>query len=220
MAFELQAGVFNSGLESQALQVLSALKYFATLTPPVTESVMRTDLETAQLSTFSNEGWDNFMRVVATTPLNSGSLTVAERAIVNTIIEVANPSPKFGCCGAVTPSFGDGLTTQNSYYRTGTTAPYQYEFEIVCDGSYTCAIDVIDVGITPVGGIAPTVSSSNPHSFSFNGCDENGNRVFKCIWVEFATSPATYFYDLALNYKDKDGSSLAAYTVTVGPLTV
>lgn len=210
MAFELQLSVFNSGLESQALQALSALKYFATLTPPVTESVMRTDLETAQLSTFSNEGWDNFMKVIAATPLNSGSLTVAERAIVNTIIEVANPSPKFSCCGAVTPAFLDGKNSFSTFYRTGSTSPWQYEFALICDADYTCDIDKVSITITETGGAPPT-TSTNPHVFSFNGCDENGKRVFSYIWVEFASDPSGGLYNTTLDFRDKDDVSIASF---------
>lgn len=210
MAFELQLSAFNSGLESQAAQALSALKLFATLTPPVLESDMRTELETGQLQAFSNDGWDNFMKVIAKTPLNSGSLTVAERAIVNTIIEVANPSPKYACCGTVIPALLDGKTTTAGYYRTGTTAPWQYQFEIICDADYTCDIDTIDVTISPVIP-APAASSANPHVFTFNGCNENGKRVFSHVWVEFGSDPAGGTYTLLATYKDKDAVTIASH---------
>lgn len=214
MAFKLALSNYNSGVESQAAQVLGNLKYIATLTPPITIADIRTDYETSQFQAFSNDGWDNFIQSIATIELDKTALTVAERAIMNTLIEYISPPPKTGCCeigGNVTPSAGDGYTTFNDYYRTGSTAPYQYEFECIADKIYTCDIDTLEVTFTPVGG-APAVTSASPTVMTSNGCDGNSDRVMFNVWVEFASSPSGQSYNLSLVWKDGNGLTLASYS--------
>lgn len=214
MAFVLELNNYTSGLESQAAQVLTCLKYFATLTPPVTISSIRTDLETSQLQAFSNEGWDNFILSVGTLEFVDASLTVAERAILNTLKEYISPPPQNGCCeigGNVTPSSGDGLHTFNTYYRTGSTAPYQYELECILDKTYTCDIDTLEVVLTPVT-VEPVVTSASPSVLTSNGCDASGDRIMSNIWVEFGATPSGGSYNLSLTFKDSNGVIVAAFS--------
>ena len=214
MAFELALSNFGSGLESQAAQILGNLKYIATLTPPVTIASIKADYETSQPSTFSTAGWDNFIQSLGTIELNNAVLTVAERAIINTIREYLSPAPKIGCCeigGSVTPSAGDGLHTFYTYYRTGSTAPYQYEVECILDKSYICDIDTLEVTFTPVGP-APAVTSAIPSVLTSNGCDNNSDRIMSIIWVEFGSSPSGQSYNLSLVWKDVNGITLASYS--------
>jgi hypothetical protein len=214
MAFKLALSNFNSGVESQAAQVLTCLKYFATLTPPVTVANIRTDLETSQFQAFSNDGWDNFIQAVATIELDNSALTVAERAIFNTLIEYISPPPKTGCCeigGDVKPSLGDGLTTFNDYYRTGSTLPYQYEFEAILDKTYTCDIETLEVTFTPTGG-APNVTSASPTVMTSNGCNSNSDRILFNVWVELDGDPSGESYNLSLVWKDGNGTIIDSYS--------
>lgn len=214
MAFVLQLSNYTSGLESQAAQVLTCLKYFATLTPPVTIASIRADLETSQLQAFSNDGWDNFILAVGTLDFVYASLTVAERAILNTLIEEISPPPKNGCCeigGNVTPSSGDGLHTFSTFYRTGSTAPYQYELSCDLDKTYRCDIDTLEVTLTPVT-IEPPVTSANPVILTSNGCTGAGNREMSNIWVEFAATPSGGSYSLSLVWKDANGTTITSYS--------
>jgi hypothetical protein len=196
MAFKLALSVYTSGLESQSAQVLSALKLFATLTPPITEADMRTELETGQFQAFSDEGWDNFLTVVAQTPLDTTALTAAERAIINEIYGAVN----------ISPQNTDGLTSITPYYVSGsTTVPV----DITLDNSLTCDINTIEVTITGV----PAVTSTNPHVFTFNGC-VSGNMTYTYPDVTFASDPSGISYNLAYVFKDADGVTIASYTVT------
>jgi hypothetical protein len=217
MAWKLAATNFNTGLESQAAQVLGNLKYLSTLTPPVTIASIRTDYETGQPSTFANAGWDNFIQAIGTIELDTSVLTVAERAIYNTLREYISLPPKYGCCetgGAyVTPSAGDGLYSFQDSYRTGSTAPYQYEFKIKASNTYRCDLDTCEIVFTPVGP-APAVTSVSPSVLTSNGCDTTGSREFSYIWLEFGSSPTGQSYNLTLTWKDANGVVIATYAHT------
>jgi hypothetical protein len=210
MAFKLALSVYSSGLESQAAQALSALKLFATLTPPVTEADMRTELETGQFQAFSDEGWDNFLSVVGNTPLDETALTTAEIAITNTIRLAIDTSPQLRCCDNVVPADTDGLITIEGNYRTGSSGPWEYEIRLNLDPTLTC--DIASVEVTFVG--APAITSSNPATFTFIGCDSLGNAEFSVAWVKFGSDPATASYDLTYDFLDSDGVSITSFAVT------
>jgi hypothetical protein len=210
MAFKLALSVYSSGLESQAAQALSALKLFATLTPPVTEAAMRTELETGQFQAFSDEGWNNFLSVVGNTPLDDTALITSEIAIINTIRLAIDTNPQLMCCDNVVPADLDGLVSIVGNYRTGSTSPWQYEVRLLLDPTLTCSIATVEVTFTG----APVVATANPATFAFIGCDSSGNAVFSNAWVEFNSDPAGNSYDLTYNFKDADGISIASFAVT------
>lgn len=210
MAFKLALSVYSSGLESQAAQALSALKLFATLTPPVTEADMRAELETGQFQAFSDEGWDNFLSVVGNTPLDESALVTSEIAILNTIKLAIDTNPQFRCCDSTTPANLDGLISIAGNYRTGSSSPWEYEIRLTLDKELTCDIATIDVTFTGV----PAVTSSNPATFAFIGCDGNGNAEFSEAWVKFGSDPATASYDLSYVFKDGDGVTITSFAVT------
>lgn len=216
MAWKLALTNYNNGLESQAAQVLGNLKYFSTLSTPVTITSIRTDYETSQFQPFANDGWDNFIQAVGTIDIDKSVLTVAERAIWNTLQEDINPEPKYGCCdigGSITPSVSDGFTSIGGFYRTGSTAPYQYEIELrFLTQAYTCDIAYVDVTYTPIG-IAPAVTSANPATFYPNGCGAAG-LTLNNLWFETATDPAGESYGVAYVYYDKDANVVASYTAS------
>lgn len=214
MAFKLALENYTAGLESQAAQVLATMKHIATLTPPITVADIRTDLETGQFQAFSNDGWDAFIRSIANVTFDDATLTVAERAIINTLREYISPPPKNGCCGfgtPVIPSVGDGLHTISDFYRTGSTAPYQYQIRCTCDPTYTCDIETLELTLAPVGG-APAVTSASPSILTSNGCDNNQNRLMDYIWLEFGASPTGWSYNLSFIWKDANGTIISSYS--------
>lgn len=214
MAFKLALENYTAGLESQAAQVLATMKHIATLTPPITVADIRTDLETGQFQAFSNDGWDAFIRSIANVTFDDATLTVAERAIINTLREYVAPPPKTGCCeigGNVTPSSGDGLYAFSDFYRTGSTAPYQYQFRCTLDQTYRCDIDTLEVTFTPTGG-APAVTSASPSILTSNGCDANQDRLMDYIWLEFGSSPTGQSYNLSLFWKDANGTTITSFS--------
>ena len=79
MAFKLALSTFTSGLEAQSAAYLCAYQIFATITPPVTEAAMRSQLETGQFQAFSNDGWDNFLANLGALPLDESALTASEQ---------------------------------------------------------------------------------------------------------------------------------------------
>lgn len=213
MAYKLTTDNFDTSGEANAGKSVAALNYFAALTPPVTETLMRTSLETGQFQPFTDAAWNALLRDLSSLSIDASALTAAERSVLNTIYEVVSPPPQKGCCGiggSVTPSIGDGYTDIAGFYRTGSTAPYQYEIQMVLNKILTCDIDTIEVTYTPSGG-APAVTSANPATLYANGCNLSEEAVFNDLWFTTATDPAGFFYDLSLTYKDKDGLVITTY---------
>ena len=214
MAFVLTTAQAQNGLGNQAGQALLSLKRFATLTPPVTITDMRNELEAGQpVGYITNNDWDSFLTDLGNLGLDYTSLIASERAIINTIRQAINPEPQQACCGIVVPSSGDGLTAINGYYRTGTTAPYQYTIEVELDSTLTCDIKSIDC--TLVG--APAVTSSNPFTLYFARCEVIGGvtkSIFSTSWVEWGLNPAGNSFDVNYDFKDANGISIAAYAAT------
>lgn len=208
MAFKLAASAFTNGLENQSAQVLASLKLFATLTPPVLESDMRTELETGQLQPFSDAGWLAYMNVVGNTPLDTSVLTNAERSIFNTIRFAITPSPQYQCCGAVVPADLDGLISIAGYPRVGSVT-WEHQIVLTLDSSLTCNIKKISVQLT--GAPAP---STNPVPTYFTECDANGDSLFSTGWIGFVADPTGISYDLEYFFYDSDGVLITSFTVT------
>ncbi len=215
MAFVLATVNTTNGLENQAAQALLSLKRFATLTPPVSETDMRNEVETGQPVGFmSDAGWLAFVGVLSSLSLDESSLTNAERSIVNTLRAVVSPPPNQSCCGAVIPANSDGFSSIAGYPRTG-SATWEHEIELTnITANYDCDISTIEVTLTPIG-LAPAVTSANPVILTFKSCVVSGgntNALFNSLWTTFAADPTGESYDVDLEYKDADGLTIATYT--------
>jgi hypothetical protein len=207
MAFKLALANYTAGLEPNAAKELATLKYFNTLTPPVTESVMRTDLETGQFQAFSNDGWLAFMTQMANVSLDESALTVSERTIINTIRAVVTPEPEFDCCG-VAPIV-EALTTAKAFKMLGFPA-FQHEFEFQIDGTVDCAVRSVEITLVPIG-IAPAITSANPFKVTFKECS-GGVKLLSKIDVTFAADPAGEAYDITLvDALDVDDLSITTF---------
>jgi hypothetical protein len=210
MAFKLALVNYTAGLEANATKELATYKHFNSLAPPVTEAVMRADLETGQFQPFSNDGWLAFMTQMANVSLDNTALTAAERTIVNTIRSVVSPSPEFDCCGVVAVT--EALTAVNAYDMVG-YPNFQHEFELRLDGTLDCAYRSVEVTLAVIGG-APAITSANPFIVYFKECS-SGFKLLSDIAIQFAGDPAGTSYDVVLlDFLDVDGISIT----TINPL--
>lgn len=215
MAFVLTSVNLTNGLENQAAQALLSLKHFATLTPPVTEAVMRADLETSQPVGFiSDAGWLAFVGVLTALSIDDTALVAAERSIINTLRTIVSPPPSQACCttSGVVPSNGDLLSSIVGYPRTG-SATFEHEIEMTLSGTYTCDIVEVDIALVPIGA-APAITSANPFTVNFKACSTAGDSLYSFLWFTTATDPATESYDITYTYKDATGATVATYVPT------
>ena len=201
MAYVLSATVLVAGTEAQAAALLAAYKHLDTLATPVTEASIRADLETSQVQPFTNEGWTSFVYQMSNLPLDDSLLTAGQASIVNTFREVIAPDPALDCCGLVHPS----SFTSQAVKRIG-TGTFEHEIIISLPIDTDCDIKSILVTLTPTGG-APAVTSTNPYTALFKGCNNN-LRVFTFYWVTFAADPSGFTYDVNCDWKDADGISI------------
>ncbi len=211
MAFKLALSTFTSGLEAQSAAYLCAYQIFATITPPVTEAAMRSQLETGQFQAFSNDGWGNFLANLGALPLDESALTPVELSIVNTVREAVSPTPAQACCGGVTPANSDGFSALQGNFRTGSTVTYEHQIQFTnLTSNYTCDIKTIEVQLTPIGA-APAITSANPVILSFDRC-QGVDAIFSKVWTTFASDPTGQSYDVIYTYKDSVGVTVATYT--------
>ena len=213
MAFELLPAPLAVGLEPQAIKTLGTLKHLITLTPPITEAVMRTVLETGQpivpdgrATAFTNAGWLSFVGQIAAIELDDTALTTAERTLINTLRSISNPPPSLDCCG-VTPVVS-ALTSIYAYERVG-FANFAHTVELTLDVTTECDIKSVSVTPTPIG-LAPAIISTTPFKVLFKKCDSTG-RVFSFLNVLFAADPSGLSYSLSLDFLDANGVSITSF---------
>jgi len=215
MSFKLALDNFTLGLEVQSALVLAALQNMATLTPPILEADMRTQLETGQFQAFSNAGWNNFLTIVQSISLDESVLTAAEVSIMNTLRAAVNPEPSFRCCGATPVT--SVLTVINARPRIG-SATFEHEIEVKLLGEVDCNIKSIDVTLTPQT-TEPVLTSANPFKATFNRCNENGDQLFSFLWTTYGADPTTGVYTINYDFKDSVDASITtfvpAYTLTM-----
>ena len=209
MAFKLALATYVTGLEQEAAKELATLKYFATLAPPVTEAVMRADLETAQFQAFSNDGWDGFMAQMASVSLDETVLTAAEASIVNVIRAAVDPDPSYDCCGVDVPS---SLNTAIGIYPLVGSGTWQHAIEIRMGTTTDCNVKSVDVTLT---GVPATI----PLTFKclFEQCTSS-SRVFKYYWTTYGADPTGVNYAINLDFKDADDISIVSFVPTYSPI--
>ena len=216
MAFVLTLAALAKGAEQESIPLMASYIHLETLTPPVTEALMRTSLETGQPVTagrptaFTDEGWLGFSGQMAALPLDNASLTLAERSIVNTFKAINNPAPSSQCCGLVVPSVSDGLTALNSFARSGSVT-FEHEIQLVLDNSLSCDIKGCKITLTPTGG-EPVLTSANPFTIFFDKCNDNGDSIYTYLWATFGSDPDTGTYSIIYNFIDADAITIATYT--------
>jgi hypothetical protein len=207
MAYELLLNNFTSGLEANAAKSLATLLLFDTLTPPVTEALMRATLEAGQLQPYSNDGWLNLVSQLSNTSLNLSALTTGQRTIINTLRTIVSPPPQNVCSG-VTP-VTEGLTGVNAYEQLG-FPNFQHEFELRLEGSVDETIQSVEVTLVPIAA-APAILTSNPFTVTFKQCS-GGFKFMSNINVQFGGNPSGESYDITnLDFLDADGATITSF---------
>lgn len=209
MSFKLLNTNYTNGLEAQAILALSTLKQFATLTPPVLEADMRTEVDAGQApNAISDAGWTVLVNELGALPLDEPALTPAEASIVNTIREIATPLPQEQCCGLATPV--DGLFSIAAVQRVGSVT-FEHAITVTLDASVDCDVKKVSLTLTPFGG-APAVTVSQPAAILFKCCSLSGDSEWQYLWYTFATDPTGTQYDVFVEFFDGDGVSMTSFT--------
>jgi len=213
MAFEVLEPNLAIGLESKAIRLIATLNYLITLPAPITESVMRLDLEAGQPVTagrptaFTDAGWLDFVAQLSRLTLDESALTVAERTLMNTLRTIVVPTPQSFCCG-VAP-ITDGLTSVAAFLQVG-FPNFRREFELKILGAADCALESVVVTLVPIGP-APAVTSANPFNLFFKECRDDSKYLSNVV-VEFAGDPAGESYEITnLDFLDADGASIVNF---------
>lgn len=211
MAFKLSLATYTTGLEQQAANNLATLKYFATLTPPVTEAAMRADLETGQFQAFSNDGWDSFMAQMAAVSLDESVLTAAEVSIVNVIRAAVMPDPSLDCCGVVVPT---DLNVSVGVTALVGSATWQHAIEVKMASDTDCDVKSVDITLTGVPATLPTPTVK----CLFEACTDQG-RIFKYYWTTYGSDPTGVNYTINLDFKDANDVSIYTFVPSYSPIT-
>lgn len=208
MAFKLTLANFTAGLEADAAKTQLSLQFFAGLTTPTTEAVMRAAAELLQLQAYSNEGWLDLMSQLANISIDESVLTAQERSVMNVIRSVQQPSPSLDICGVV--PVVTGLTSMAFRPFVGSLT-WQHQIEVKLDPSTTCDIKSVDV--TLVGAPA-----SIPVTFkcTFDKATAAG-RIFSRVWIAFGANPSGNNYTISLDFKDENDLSIDVFTPSYSP---
>jgi len=209
MALVLDNINYVDGLESQAILNLSTMKDFMTITPPITETAMRTQVDANQApNAISDAGWQNLMDSLGSTLIDTSLATGPEIAMINTIRQVANPSPQTKCCGTEPPA--DGLISIAAVARPGSIT-FEHVVTITLDRTVTCDVNRIDLTLTPFSG-APAVSTAQPTVIGFDRCSTAGGSEWVYVWYEFASDPTGTEYDVEYELYDGQGVLILGIT--------
>jgi len=201
MAYVLLASQFTEGLQSYSALLLESIRQI-TLVSPFNIPDARTALELSQITTFSDEGFDQFLTELYSLDINEALLTAAEKTVFNVIREYLQPAPSFNCCGVDVPSASNYTKAFNQ--RVGSLS---FEKELRADlfDTVTCDVFSIEVALIPVASAPALVAS--PVSLGSLGCI-GGKSVYSFLWVDFDADPAGESYDLNFDFKDSTGASI------------
>lgn len=206
MAFKLLLATYVNGLEQQAAAELATLKYFATLTAPITETVMRAGLEASQFQAFSNVGWNGFLANIAAIGLDETALTTSEISIMNVIRASVMPDPSLDCCGVVVPSSSN--TSLSVQPLVGDAATFQHTIEVKMGSTTDCNVKSVDVTLV---GTPPTLPTPTIKCL-FDRCTTSG-RSFKYYNTTYASNPTGEVYTVNVDCKDANDASIVSFSL-------
>ena len=207
MAYVLTTSQFLAGLQQNSAKLLNSLRYISTVSP-FTIAAAKTQLDASQTQNFTDAAFKAFLTEVYNLELDTTLLTLAERTVLNVIREYIQPNPQVGCCGSDVPTLSN--TTQKYYDRVG-SATFQKEAQIVLDNTVTCSVFDIQLTINPQAGSPAIVSAVN--ILPQLGCINNQN-IFSFLWIDFASSPTGFAYDVEINLRDNVGGSIVNLITT------
>ena len=212
LMYKLDASTFDVGIDSETCLLLSSLQNISQLATPVTVAAIRAQLETGQISTFSDEGFDQFLNRLYSLDLDRSALNAAEISILNTIFEYLDPPASLSCCGGVgfptVPADFDLALT----LRTGTTS-FEREVTLGLNNLYSCDIFDVECDVIKTN---PLSGTPIPATFVLNklGC-VGGKQTFKYLWLAFTFDPAGETYDFKFTFRDSLGATLSLVTKTI-----
>lgn len=204
--YKLLPSAFNVGIDSETCLLLSSLQNTGQITPPITVAKIRDQLETGQVSTFSDAGFNQFLNRIYSLPLDYSALTAAEITVLNVIFEYLDPPPAYDCCGngATYPTvIGDIDYSFTSRVGSG----FEYAVDVVLNGLFSCQIFDVVVSLVKVNPASPDPA---PASMPLNklGC-VNGKQAFKFLWMNFLADPTGHTYNLEFTFRDSTGATLS-----------
>tara|TARA_R110000824_G_scaffold262201_1_gene450948 strand:- start:70 stop:705 length:636 start_codon:yes stop_codon:yes gene_type:complete len=202
MAYVLQASQFAEGLQSYTALLLESIRQI-TLVSPFNVPDARTALELNQITTFSDAGFDQYLTEIYSLDLDYSLLTAAEITVLNVIRAYLEPPPSFNCCGVDAPSILNYTKQFND--RIG-SATWEKEVRLALMDTVTCDVFNIEATFVAVTPGAP-VLVDNPFFLTNLGCI-NGESVYSYLWIDFASNPGGYTYDLDFDFKDSTGASI------------
>ena len=207
MAYVLTASQFASGLQQNSAKLLNSLRYISTVSP-FTIAGVRTQLETDQTQTFTDEAFRDFLSELYNLEIDNTALTLAERTTLNVIRAFLDPSPQLGCCGSDAPTLSN--TAQQYIDRVG-SATFEKEAQILLNDTVTCDVFDIQLSINTQVGSPAIVSAVN--ILPRLGCINNKN-TFSFLWIDFASDPSGFVYDVEINLRNDVGGSIANLITT------
>lgn len=207
MAFVLTSNSYLTGLEPQSILLLSALNEVATVSP-FTVANVKTHLETSQPSTFSTLGFYDFINAIYSLELDYSSLNATEKTQLNIIREFLDPVPGLECCGSDAPTLLNVTQVYND--RVG-SATFEKEARIELDASVTCNVYDIQLTINPQVGSPATSVPVNV--LQLLGC-VSSKSVYSFLWIDFASDPTGFGYDVEINLRDSTGASIVNLITT------
>jgi len=210
--YKLQPSVFSIGIDSETCSLLSSLQNISQLAAPVAIADIRAQLETGQVSTFTDAGFDQFLNKLYALDLDTTALVAAEITILNVIREYLDPPASLSCCNGIGLPATDADFDLSLNLRVGTSS-FEYEVNLALNNSYSCDIFDIEcdiIKIDPLSGtpIPPTIVLNKI------GC-VNGKQTFSKLWLDFTFDPTGDIYDFKFTFRDSTGATLALITETV-----
>ena len=204
--YKLEASTLNTGIDSETCMLLGSLQNISSLTPPVAVADIRLQLESGQISPFSDAGFDNFLTRIYSLNLDYSVLTAAELSILNTIREYLQPLPNFSCCGsALLPTVAADFTIVFSP-RVG-SATFEHSITLTLDSEFTC--DIFDIGMSIAVSAGPNPLVFNPVLDSI-GC-VGGKQTFLYLWDGFVADPTGVgIYGCTCAFRDSGAAVLSS----------
>lgn len=207
MAYVLTTSQFLSGLQQNSCKVLQSLRHITEVSP-FTIADVRIQLELNQTQPFTDDAFRDYLTELYNLELDYTLLTATEITVLNVLREFISPLPSSACCGADVPTL---LNTTQVYNDRVGSATFEKESRIELDDTVTCDVFDIQLSINPQLGSPATIVPVNIQNQL--GCVNNKN-VFSYLWLDFASDPSGFTYDVEINLRDDVGGSITNLITT------
>ena len=207
MAYVLTTSQFNSGLQQNSCKLLQSLRHITEGSPFIIADV-RIQLELNQIQPFTDDAFRDFLTELYNLELDYTSLSASEITVLNVLREFISPLPSSACCGVDVPTL---LNTTQVYNDRVGSASFETEARIELDDTVTCDVFDIQLSVNPQLGSPATLVPTN--ILNQLGCVSNKN-VFSFLWLDFASDPSGFTYDMEINLRDSLSVSIVNLVTT------